>query len=78
MNDKLQYLLDLDEIRRVSVLYNRYADASDGEAFASLFTEDGEFDIVGNRTYRGREEIASVCATGPSASCISPSIPRSK
>lgn len=61
MEDKLQYLLDVDEIRRVSVFYNRYADASDGEAFASLFTEDGEFDIVGNQTYRGRVEIASVC-----------------
>jgi len=61
MNEKLQYLLDIHEIREVSVRYNRYADASQGERFASLFTEDGEFDIVGNQTYRGRTEIASVC-----------------
>ena len=61
MNEKLQYLLDVHEIREVSVRYNRYADASQGDRFASLFTEDGEFDIVGNRTYRGRAEIASVC-----------------
>jgi len=61
MNDRLQYLLDVHEIREVSVRYNRYADASQGERFASLFTEDGEFDIVGNKIYRGRTEIASVC-----------------
>lgn len=61
MKDKLQYLLDVHEIREVSVRYNRYADASDGQRFAALFTEDGEFDIVGDRTYRGRAEIASVC-----------------
>jgi uncharacterized protein (TIGR02246 family) len=61
MDDKLQYLLDIHEIRQVSVRYNRYADASDGEHFAALFTEDGEFDIVGNQTYHGRKEIASVC-----------------
>ena len=60
MNDRLQYLLDVHEIREVSVLYNRYADACDGEKFASLFTEDGEFDIVGARTFRGRAEIGAV------------------
>lgn len=61
MNNKLQYLFDVHEIREVSTRYNRYADASDGAQFARLFTEDGEFDIVGDRTYRGRAEIASVC-----------------
>jgi uncharacterized protein (TIGR02246 family) len=60
MDDRLQYLLDVHEIREVSVLYNRYADACDGENFASLFTEDGEFDIVGARTFHGREEIGAV------------------
>ena len=61
MNDKLQKLLDIHEIREVSIRYNRHADACEGEQFAALFTEDGEFDIVGNQTYHGREEIASVC-----------------
>ncbi|MES2494021.1 MAG: nuclear transport factor 2 family protein [Pseudomonadota bacterium] len=60
MEDRLQYLLDVHEIREISVLYNRYADASDGARFAALFTEDGEFDIVGARTFRGHEEIAAV------------------
>ena len=61
MEDKLRQLLDIHEIRQVSIRYNRHADACEGEQFAALFTEDGEFDIVGNRTYRGRKEIASVC-----------------
>ena len=30
MDDRLQYLLDVHEIREISVLYNRYADACDG------------------------------------------------
>lgn len=60
MDDRLQYLLDVHEIREVSTLYNRYADACDGEKFASLFTEDGEFDIVGARTFKGRAEIGEV------------------
>lgn len=60
MDDRLQYLLDVHEIREISVLYNRYADACDSEKFASLFTEDGEFDIVGARTFRGRAEIGAV------------------
>lgn len=61
MDARLQELLDVHEIREISIRYNRAADASDGAAFAALFTADGEFDIVGNRTYRGRAEIAAVC-----------------
>lgn len=60
MDDRLQYLLDVHEIREVSARYNRYADACDGQKFASLFTEDGEFDIVGARTFKGRAEIGAV------------------
>jgi uncharacterized protein (TIGR02246 family) len=48
-------------IRQLSARYNRYADAADGEAFASLFTPDGVFEIRGNQ-YVGRREIAEVCA----------------
>lgn len=61
MEARLQYLLDVHEIREISVRYNRYADACEGEKFAALFTADGEFDIVGAGTFRGREEIAALC-----------------
>lgn len=61
MEHQLQYLLDVHAIREISVLYNRYADAADGDAFASLWVEDGEFNIAGDRIYKGREEIATAC-----------------
>lgn len=61
MEHQLQYLLDVHAIRDISVLYNRYADAADGDAFASLWVEDGEFDIAGDKIYKGREEIATAC-----------------
>jgi hypothetical protein len=57
----LQYVLDYIEIRDLAARYNRFADLADGENYAALFTLDGEFEIVGNRTYRGRDEIASAC-----------------
>lgn len=57
----VQHLLDMNEIREISVKYNRYADAADGNAFASLWIEDGEFDIVGDKVYRGHDEIAFAC-----------------
>ncbi|WP_156840676.1 nuclear transport factor 2 family protein [Novosphingobium aquimarinum] len=58
----LQTLSDIAEIRQLNARYNRHADAGEGEAFASNFTEDGEFDIGGNGVYHGREEIASAAA----------------
>ncbi|EXJ83037.1 hypothetical protein A1O3_06854 [Capronia epimyces CBS 606.96] len=58
---QIQQLLDTQAIRDISALYNRYADAADGDKFAALWTEDGEFEIVGDKVYRGREEIAFAC-----------------
>lgn len=58
----LQTLTDITEIRQLNARYNRLADEGDGPAYASSFTEDAEFHIVGNRVYRGREEIASAAA----------------
>lgn len=55
----LQALSDIAEIRQLNARYNRFADIGDGAAYAGNFTEDAEFDIVGNRVYRGRAEIAS-------------------
>ena len=48
-------------IRQLNAKYNRYADQADGESYASLFTEDAHFNIVGEGIYVGREEIAARC-----------------
>jgi 3-phenylpropionate/cinnamic acid dioxygenase small subunit len=58
----VQFLSDYIEIRLLNALYNRLADDGDGNAYAQLYTEDAEFNIVGNQTYCGREEIASAAA----------------
>ena len=57
----LQTISDYLSIRDLCARYNRYADLGDGENYALLFTEDAEFTIAGNRTYRGRREIAEAC-----------------
>jgi len=62
MSLDIQFLSDYVEIRQLNALYNRLADAGDGEAYAQLFTEDAEFHIAGNQTYCGRKEIASAAA----------------
>jgi hypothetical protein len=59
----LQTISDYLEIRDLSARYNYFADTGDGEAYADLWTEDGEFEVVGNRTYRGRAELAACAAT---------------
>ncbi|KAK7207666.1 hypothetical protein BZA70DRAFT_271892 [Myxozyma melibiosi] len=61
MEAKIQELLDIQEIRDISIRYNRYADAADGDSFASLWLDDGEFDIHGDKVYKGHEEIAFAC-----------------
>ncbi|MGV3768591.1 MAG: nuclear transport factor 2 family protein [Sphingobium phenoxybenzoativorans] len=62
MAHDIQYLSDYVDIRQLNALYNRYADIGDGQAYSSLYTVDAEFNIVGNRIYRGRAEIASAAA----------------
>ncbi len=58
----LEYLSSYVEIRQLNATYNRLADDGDGDAYSLLFTEDAEFNIVGNRIYRGRKEIASAAS----------------
>lgn len=58
----IQFLSDYVEIRQLNALYNRLGDSGDGAAYAQLYTQDGEFHIVGNQVYCGREEIAAAAA----------------
>lgn len=58
---QIQILVDKEEIRDISKRYNRYADVADGENFAALWTADGEFDIVGDKVYKGAEQISFAC-----------------
>ena len=60
-DDPLQYFLDYVAIRQLNATYNRYADLADGKSYSSLFTEDAEFNIVGEGIYVGREQIAARC-----------------
>ena len=60
-DDPLQYLSDYVAIRQLNATYNRYADLADGKSYSSLFTEDAEFNIVGEGIYVGREQIAARC-----------------
>jgi len=62
MKYDLQALSDIAEIRQLNARYNRLADQGDGDGYAANFTEDAEFEIVGNRIYRGRREIAQAAA----------------
>lgn len=62
MTYELQQISDYLEIRDLSARYNRLADLGDGESYSKLFTQDAEFEIVGNRVYRGRKEIASAAS----------------
>jgi len=56
----LRWLLDYIDIRTVSARLNRFADAGDGEGSASLFTEDGTFELSDHRAYRGRRAVEAV------------------
>ncbi len=60
-DDPLQYFSDYVAIRQLNATYNRYADLADGKSYSSLFTEDAEFNIVGEGIYVGREQIAARC-----------------
>lgn len=59
--DNVQFLADYIAIRLLNATYNRHADRADGEAYANLYTEDGELNIVGEGIYSGREQIAARC-----------------
>ena len=59
----LQRISDILEIRDLCARYNYYADQGDGEAYAALYVEDGEFEVEGHGVYRGPAELAAVAAT---------------
>jgi len=60
-DNPLQYLSDYVAIRQLNATYNRYGNLADGKSYSSLFTEDAEFNIVGEGIYVGREQIAARC-----------------
>ncbi|MDG2326534.1 MAG: nuclear transport factor 2 family protein [Halioglobus sp.] len=51
--NELQYLSDYVAIRQLNAKYNRYADLADGTSYSNLFTEDAQFNIVGEGTEEG-------------------------
>lgn len=59
-----QRTADYLEIQDLNARYNYYADTGDGESYAELFVEDGEFEVHGYRTFRGRAELAACCVAG--------------
>ena len=59
LEERIQRLEDLEEIRRLKITYARYADDRvPGAQYASLFTEDGVVDAEPLGTAKGRAEIA--------------------
>lgn len=63
LEQQIQYLVDLQAIRDLNYEYDRAADDANGEAWAAVFTEDGEFEIVGDKVYKGRKELAGKCSS---------------
>lgn len=55
---RLRRLEDAEAIRTLIARYGPLADAGEAQAVAALWAEDGEYDIGGFGTRRGREEIA--------------------
>lgn len=48
---------DYIEIQRLLTRYHWAADATDGAAWANLFTSDGEYEVVGQYKVKGREQL---------------------
>lgn len=57
VEDRLTRLEAKDEIRELRANYCYHVDEIDGDAFASLFTEDAVLDFEGAGTYTGRAEL---------------------
>jgi 3-phenylpropionate/cinnamic acid dioxygenase small subunit len=55
----VQQLLDRAEIAELVVRYVTALDTRDAEAYANVFTEDGEYDVTGT-VYRGRDAIRKI------------------
>jgi uncharacterized protein (TIGR02246 family) len=56
---------DRDAIRHVMARYCLYMDASRGDEFASLFTEDGSFDTQMGDPVVGRAALSSLATMAP-------------
>src|SRR5215813_3071600 len=59
--------LSATDYAEINGLYARYVwafDSSDGDMFASVFTDDGEF-VVGTRTTKGRKDLTAMASRGP-------------
>jgi hypothetical protein len=50
---------DKDEIRELHARYNHLIDSFQAEAFSSLFTSDGVWELLGVRTVRGKDELVA-------------------
>lgn len=61
----IQYLVDLEAIKRLRSLYCYNADAHDSEKWANLFTEDGVFETDVFGTHEGRDAIRALFSICP-------------
>lgn len=57
---RLALLEDREAIRELIATYGPLADSGDSAALARLWTEDGEYEVVGFATARGHAEIAAL------------------
>jgi uncharacterized protein (TIGR02246 family) len=57
--DGVRQLLDRAEIEELVVRYVTALDTLDAEAYANVFTEDGEYDVTGT-VYQGRDAIRKI------------------
>lgn len=62
IEDRLQRLEDRDAIHQLFVDYGRYLDAGDIDAYAQLFTADGEVMLGPMGRTKGRENIHALMA----------------
>lgn len=58
LEEKVQRLLDIEEIKTIPFHYARYCDRLDAEAISSIFTEDGIYWSAGLGPIKGRKAIS--------------------
>ncbi|SLK00793.1 nuclear transport factor 2 family protein [Novosphingobium mathurense] len=58
--ERLQRLEDLEAIRSIIAQYGPLADSGDGEALSQLWTDNGEYEVVGFAAAQGRGAIAGL------------------
>lgn len=62
LQERLQRLGDLEEIRNLYVDYGRHLDAGDPDAYAALYARDGKLRMAPIMTGDNREEIRAAAA----------------